>query len=572
MPVKGQRLRFWAVPVLLLGWYLLLGARAAYLHLGDLAPRNRTEWTRRLPAARGFIRDRAGRPLAITQPGRRVFLDYSCLKPEHDVPEIASAVAELTGRDTDAVLLDFRSRRSKYMVQGISFDDRVLALVTNSARYSGVGLERVLRRQYPLGRCLSHVLGFVDRQQAGAAGIEQQYNRFLQGTDGFIDGTRDGVGREIRARRATTADPIDGAHVHLTLDQTLQLKAEQELAEGVAHAQAAGAQVIVQLVKTGEILVMAATPDFDPERYLEVPAVVWRNPNIGQVYDPGSTMKSVIVASALNEGLITPDSVFDVGHGSWHYGGHVLHDKVYGRVDVRTILKKSSNIGAAMIGLLLGNRRMECYLRGFGFGAPLGIDLPGEERGLLSPASRWAMVTPTRIAIGQGISVTALQMLNAYCTIANGGRLMRPYVVSKVVSPRGEKILENSPKVIGRPIRPAVAAQVREMLVSVTEEGTGRRAAIEGYTIAGKTGTAQQVVDGAYSQADYWASFVGFVPAEDPVFGMIVIIDRPRGLRTGGAVSAPVFSRLALVVARYLELPVTVPTDAASAGGAETEP
>ena len=572
MPVKGQRFRFWVGPALLLGWYLLLTLRAACLHLGDQTPRNRTGWNRSLPAARGFIRDRAGRPMAITQPGRRVFLDYSSLNPEHDLPGIASAVADLTGRDTDAVLLDLRSRRSKYIVQGISFDDRVLALATNRDHYSGVGLERVLRRQYPLGRCMSHVIGFVDQQQAGAAGIEQQYNRFLQGTDGFIEGTRDGVGHEIRARRATTADPIDGAHVHLTLDQTLQLAAEKCLAEAVAQTQAAGAQAIVQLVKTGEILAMAATPDFDPERYREAPAEVWRNPAIGQVYDPGSTMKSVIVAAALNEGLITPDSVFDVGQGSWRYGGHILHDKVHGRVDVRTILKKSSNIGAAMIGLLLGNRRMECYLRGFGFGAPLGIDLPGEERGLLPPAARWAMVTPTRIAIGQGISVTPLQMLNAYCTIANGGRLMRPYLAAKVVAPHGETILENAPKVIGRPIRPEIAAQVREMLVSVTEEGTGRRAAVEGYTIAGKTGTAQQVVNGAYSQTDYWASFVGFVPAEDPVFGMIVIIDRPRGLRTGGAVSAPVFSRLALVVARYLEIPVTVPADAAAAGEAAPGP
>ena len=562
MPVKGQRLRFWAVPALLLGWYLLLVVRAAHLHLGDHTPRNRFVLKRSLPAARGFIYDRAGRPLAITQPGRRIFLDYSCLATNHNVPRIASVVAELTGRDTDAVLLDFRSRRSKYMVQGISFDDRALELVTNKTIYSGVGLERVMRRQYPLGRCLSHVIGFVNRYEDGLAGIEWQYNRYLRGTDGFIESTRDGDGYEIRSRRATTADPIDGAHVHLTIDQTLQKKAEEILAEGVAHANAVGGQVIVQLVKTGEILVMAALPDFDPSHYRDVPSKVWNNPNICSVYEPGSTMKSIIVAAALNEGLITPDSVFDVGHGSWHYGGHILRDKVYGRVDVRTILKKSSNIGAAMIGLLLGNRRMECYLRGFGFGEPLGIDLPGEARGLLKPSSRWSTVTPTRIAIGQGGSVTALQMLNSYCTIANGGHLMRPYVVSKVVSPSGETILQNGPTVIGRPIRPAVAAQVREMLVSVTEGGTGRRAAVEGYTIAGKTGTAQQVVNGAYSQTDYWASFVGFVPAEDPVFGMLVVIDRPRGLRTGGAVSAPVFSRLALVVARYLELPITAPSDA----------
>ena len=361
------------------------------------------------------------------------------------------------------------------------------------------------------------------------------------------------------------------AVVELTLDDGIQHVVERALDAAMTDYRPDAAWAIVEKVGTGEILAMAARSNDGSGQAVAGLQSARMNIAAEMVFEPGSIFAVGIVAAALNEGLVRPDSVFDVGHGAWHYGGHVLHDKVYGRVDVRTILKKSSNIGAAMIGLLLGNRRMECYLRGFGFGSPLGIDLPGEERGLLTPSARWATVTPTRIAIGQGISVTALQMLNAYCTIANGGRLMRPYVVSKVVSPRGETILENAPKVIGRPIRPEIAAQVREMLVAVTEEGTGRRAAVEGYTIAGKTGTAQQVVDGAYSQTDYWASFVGFVPAEDPVFGMIVIIDRPRGLRTGGAVSAPVFSRLALVVARYLEIPVVVPADAAHAGSESAE-
>lgn len=562
MPGASQFLRFWSVPALLGIWFLLLIARASFLHLGGQTPRNKTEWKRPLPAARGFIFDRAGRPVAITNPGHRVFTDYASVKQGHDVVEIAAAVAEMVGRDTDAVLMDFRARRSRYKVQGEVFHDRVLALVTNRARFSGVGLERVLRRQYPLGRCMSHVIGFVNREQVGSAGIEQQYNRFLQGTDGMIEGTRDGRGQEIRARRASTAEPIDGAHVHLTLDRNIQAVAEQALAEAVASTHATGARAIVQMVRTGEILAMAAVPDFEPADYQAVPAICWQNSTIGQIYDPGSTMKSVIVAAAMNEGLVTPDSLFDVGHGSWFYGGHTLHDKVYGRVDVRTIIRKSSNIGAALIGLQLGNRRMECYLRAFGFGAALGIDLPGEERGLLPPAAKWDTVKPTRIAIGQGISVTPLQMLNAYCTIANGGQLMRPYVVRKVVTPRGEIVVENTPRVIGRPIRPEVAADMRAMLVSVTEEGTGRRAAIAGYPIAGKTGTAQMLQPGGgYSQTDYWASFVGFVPADKPEFGIIVIIDRPRGLRTGGAVSAPVFARIGEVVAQYLELPIAVPAE-----------
>ncbi len=562
---KGQIVRFWTVPVLLICWFLLLIARAAYLHLGDLTPRNKTVWYRPLPAARGSILDRTGRPMALTDPGRRVFLDYSNVDPAHDLVEIASSVADLCGRDTDAVLLDFRSRRSKYIVQGITYDDRVMALVTNRAKYSGVGVERVLRRRYPLGNCMSHVLGFVNAEKEGVYGVEQQYNRYLQGTDGMIEGTRDGWGREIRWRRRTTVEPIHGAQVHLTLDQTLQRVVEQALTNGVVRARATGGRAIVQRVPTGEILALAATPDFDPAHYQDVPALSWQNTAIGQIYDPGSTMKSIIVAAALNEHLVTPDWTIDVGHGTWPYGGFTLHDKVYGTVDVRTIIRKSSNIGAARIGLMLGNRRMECYLRAFGFGAVLGIDLPGEERGLLPPSATWDKVKPTRVAIGQGISVTPLQMLNAYCTMANGGRLMRPYVVRKVVGPGGEIMCENTPTVIGRPIRPEIAAQMREMLAEVTGGGTGRRAALAEYTSAGKTGTAQMVQKGGgYSQTDYWASFVGFVPAENPEFGVIVVIDRPRGYRTGGAVAAPVFAEIARVVARYLELPTAPPPEAAA--------
>ena len=553
---KGQVVRFWLVPALLGVWYLLLIGRAASLHLGDKTPRNKFGLQRPLPAARGAIFDREARPVAITQPGRRVFLDYAGIRPEHDVVRIAADVAGICGRETDAVLVDLRSRRSRYLVQGIVYDDRIMTLVTNQACYSGIGLERVLLRQYPRGRCMSHVVGFVNNQQVGSAGIEQRYNRFLQGTDGMIEGIRDGRGREIRSRRAATVEPINGADVHLTLNQNIQMITERLLAEGVAESQASGGRCIVQLVDTGEILAMASVPDFDPADYQAVPALTWQNSAIAQIYDPGSTMKSVIVVAALNENLITPDSRFDVGHGSWFYGGHVLRDKVYGNTDVRTIIRKSSNIGAAMIGLMLGNRRMEAYLRAFGFGGALGIDLPGEERGLLPPSDSWEAVKPTRIAIGQGISVTPLQMLNAYCTIANGGRLMRPYTVARIVAPGGEIMHENTPKVIGRPIRPAVAAEMRAMLSAVTEDGTGRRAAVEGYSSAGKTGTAQMLAPGGgYSESDYWASFVGFVPAERPVFGVIVVIDRPRTRHTGGAVAAPVFAQISHAVAQHIELP-----------------
>ena len=569
MRTISRYLRFWIFPVLLLLWYAVLIVRAACLHLSGDTPIARVEMRRSLPAARGNIYDRQGRPLAITSPGRRVFLDYKSVNPSHDLERIAAGVAHHTGRDADAVMDDFRSRRSRYIVQGIVYDSSVQELVTNKTEYSGVGLERVMVRKYPYGAGMAQVIGFVNRQQVGAAGIEQHYNRFLRCTDGYISGTRDGRGREIRDRRALTVSPVDGAHVHLTLDGYLQMELEEALAVAVAESGGSGGRAIIQLVRTGEILAMAELPGFMPEEYQAVSPEIWRNSNISEIYDPGSTMKTVIVAAAMNERLIGADSLFDVGQGSWFYGGYLLHDKVYGRVDVRTIIQKSSNIGSAQVGLMLGNKRMELYLRAFGFGRRLDVDLPGEESGILPRSERWDTVKPTRVAIGQGISVTPLQMLNAYCTIGNGGVRMRPYVVRKVVTESGGVIVENEPRVVGRPIRGDVAAEMLEMLTRVTETGgTGRRAAVKGYKVAGKTGTAQMVLpDGGYSNSDYWASFVGLVPADKPVFGILVIVDRPIGLHTGGVVAAPAFSRVAETTARYLELPVGTPEGVAGVVG-----
>jgi cell division protein FtsI/penicillin-binding protein 2 len=229
-------------------------------------------------------------------------------------------------------------------------------------------------------------------------------------------------------------------------------------------------------------------------------------------------------------------------------------------IDVITLLKKSSNIGAARLALMLGNRRMEAYLRAFGFGDSLGIDLPGEERGILHPSRRWSQLSPTRIAIGQGVAVTALQMLNAYCAIANQGQLMWPHVVSRIEAPSGERLYEATPRVLARPIRPEIAAEIRKMLVGVTEEGgTARRAAVAQYSVAGKTGTAQIPMHGGYSDKDYWASFVGFCPAEKPEFGVIVVVERPTPQHTGGFVAAPAFGRIAEAVAHYLEIPSDLP-------------
>ena len=569
----NELFRFGAVPVGLTAWFLLLVVRLFSLHLGDHPTMNDTSFHRSFPAIRGMIFDRGENPIAVNLPGYRIFVDpRSPVHAEKGQSKEATArrIAELIDRSYEEIYADIAGDSTRrYIVQGVTFDPSAVDLVTNKNAYCCVGIEPIMRRHYPQGRTFSHILGFVSGQdQRGRnGGIEQRADEFLRGTAGFFDSRCSRSRREIRERRISTVEPIDGASVHLTIDQNLQNFLSQTLYEAVTNASATGGRAIIQHVETGEILAMVSVPDFVPTSFWEFTGQARRNRAIGEIYDPGSTMKAIVVASALNEGFITPDSTYDIGNRSWYYGGHVLHDHAQGIVDIRTIIKKSSNIGAAKIGLDLGNKRLETYLRAFGFGRRTGIDLPGEERGIFPPREKWDKVKPTRISIGQGISVTPMQMLNAYCTLANGGRLMRPYVISRIVSPSGDLLFRNEPNVMGRPVSSEVATEMRAMLKSVTEQGgTARRAAVAGYSVAGKTGTAQMTTKDpetgrwGYSHTDYWASFAGFVPAEHPVFGIIVVIDRPtaNGYHTGGVVAAPVFAKIAAYTAQYLEIPIAL--------------
>ncbi|MBR0057230.1 MAG: penicillin-binding protein 2, partial [Kiritimatiellae bacterium] len=385
----------------------------------------------------------------------------------------------------------------------------------------------------------------------------------LKGADGFVAGERAGNGREIRERRSSTVEAIDGATVYLTIDQNIQRIAYEALSAAIEEWSADGGRVIIEKVDTGEILAMVSLPDFEPEDWQRASDLEKRNRTISDQYDPGSTMKAVTVAAALNEGVVSPDSTYDVGGGQWLYGGKILRDHAKGVIDVRTIIAKSSNIGAAKIALDLGNRRFERYLKAFGFSSRTGIDLPGEATGMLPPADKWEPIKPTRIAIGQGISVTPIQMVNAYATIANGGRRMRPYVMAKVVAPTGEILQRNVPKVVSTPITPDTAAKMRAMLEGVVGPGgTARRARVAGYAVAGKTGTAQIIKPGGgYYDHNHWASFIGFLPAEEPAFAVLVLLDnptKPGKSHDGGVSAAPVFAEIALATAQYLEIPVEI--------------
>lgn len=588
--------RFFFFPFFLTLWSGVLVWRLCSLHLGEHELRNQIITRVEIPAMRGIIYDRGEVPVAVNRPGYKVFVDpFAPVKDGQDRVATARRIAELTGEPFPDVLREIEGRgkavrmviatngmgqtflrpvTNRYIVVGETTEQSAMDLVTNKEVFCCAGIAPMTTREYPLGRTFSHVVGYVSGEDSIGrnGGVEQFAERLLHGNAGFYIGVKDRSGRELRERRKVTVPAMDGASVHLTIDRNIQHAVREALAAGITNYWATGGKVIVEKVDTGEILAMVSLPDFDPASYRDFSAEERRNTTIGLVYDPGSTMKGITVAAALNEGVVTPETVFDVGHGSWAYGGRVLRDHPTGLLTVRQIIQKSSNIGAAKIGLQLGNKRLESYIKAFGFTRRLGIDLPGEEAGLLPPSSTWEPVKPTRVAMGQGISVTPLQMVNAYSTIANGGHCMRPYVISRVVAPDGSILSRTEPKEIGRPITAETSRKMRAILKSVTnyaadriDHGTGWRARVPGYTVAGKTGTAQMLINHAYSEKDYWSSFVGFVPAENPVFAMIVILDRPRGelnyegihkAHDGGGTAAPLFSKIASFVAQYLEIPI----------------
>jgi len=447
--------------------------------------------------------------------------------------------------------------RNRRNVIAVSEDDRIYSVVTNTTLISGVGIENLVSRVYPGRRRMSHVLGFVNNMGVGSAGVEQRYDSYLRGVDGRIEGEKDARGYAVSYRSKMIVDPISGSDVYLTLDANIQYITEIALRGVVQKFSAAGGWAVIERVKTGEILAMASFPDFEPEHYNNVNSNIWPNKTFTVNYEPGSVMKPIMAAAALNQGIIGENQLIDVGHSKvWFYANRPLRDHVTGQLDMRKALVKSSNIYFAKLGLMMGAEWQYRYLRAFNFGSKLGIDLAGEQFGIVPHFQRWDKLKPTRVPMGQGVAVTALQMINAFACIANDGMLMQPYVVDKVVAPNGDVVLQHKPRVIGRPIRQEVATKIREMMLGITRTGgTGTRAAVQGYTVAGKTGTAQKPIGGTYSQTDYYATFVGFIPAVNPEIAILVTVDTPRPQHTGGYVAAPVFAEIAASVMQYLEIP-----------------
>jgi len=430
-----------------------------------------------------------------------------------------------------------------------------------AGKLQGIHCEHDAKRIYPNGSMLCHVIGFTDFDHRGIQGVEASMEEYLHGQDGyrFIEHNR--AGDEIVPYRGQERPPRDGYQIHLTVDLGLQNIVENEIDAAMQQYSPQTAKIILMRPQTGEILAIANRPNFDLNLRSQAKPEQMKNRAIIDMMEPGSTLKIVAAAAALNERKLKPDSTVFCENGIWQFGGAALHDhRAFGRLSVREILIKSSNIGAAKLALTVGEQKFYEYIRRFGFGERTGIELPGEINGLIRPPQSWSKISITRIPMGHEIGVTPLQMTVAMATIANGGKLIMPRIVKSVTTSDNKTISSLSPVVLRQVISPETAREIGDALRGVVSDaGTAAAAAVPGFTIAGKTGTAQKVDPrGGYEQGKYVVSFAGYLPAEHPEFVGLVVLDdahtsKPE-LNYGGLVAGPIFARLAEKAARYLDL------------------
>jgi cell division protein FtsI/penicillin-binding protein 2 len=425
----------------------------------------------------------------------------------------------------------------------------------------GIYFERDSTRIYPNGSMLCHVIGFTDFDHRGIQGVESSMEEYLHGQDGYRYIEHNRAGQEMVLYRGQERTPRNGYQVHLTVDLNLQNIVENEIDAAMREYTPQKATIILMRPQTGEILAMANRPAFDLNERADAKPEQMKNRAIIDMMEPGSTFKIVTAAAALNEQKVRPDTTIFCENGIWNFGGRPLHDhKAYGDLSVQDILVKSSNIGAAKLALSVGDQKFYEYIRRFGFGERTGIELPGEISGVIRPPQSWSKISITRIPMGHEVGVTPLQMTVAMATIANGGKLVTPRIVKSIMTEDGKTVSTFSPVVLRQVITPETAAQIGKALRGVvSDRGTAAAAAVPGFTISGKTGTAQKVdPKGGYEQGKYVVSFTGYLPSDHPEFVGLVVLDdahttRPE-LNYGGLVAGPIFSRIAEKAARYLDL------------------
>jgi cell division protein FtsI (penicillin-binding protein 3) len=543
-------------------WMLCVFGRVAYLqlflHSDYLAKASRQQRrTLEITPKRGAIYDRNMHPLAMSVPVHSVFAVPSDIK---DIDLATRLLAGALGVPQATVREKLESPGTFVWIQRKVTPEKEEAI--RSLNLKGVDFLEEYQRNYPKREMAAHVLGFVDVDEKGLGGIEYEYDSLIRGKSEKIVVMADARQRWFDGGEAQRDR---GASVVLTIDEKIQYIAERELAAAIAKTHAPAGTVIVQDPNSGAILALANWPRFNPNAVTDVPTEARMDRAVSAIYEPGSTFKLVTLAAAFDQNLIHADEVFNCENGSVLVAGHRIHDhKAYGMLTVSDILANSSDVGAIKIAMRLGSPKFYDYIHAFGFGSPTGVDLPGESRGILRRLENWGSFSIGSISMGQEVGVTPVQLVTAVSSIANGGLLYRPHVVQEIrrgeqVSPVDAASSSAEPK---RSIRPETAATLRRLMEGVILHGTGKLARLDGWTAAGKTGTAQKIdpATGRYSPTKVIASFTGFAPINNPVVTILVSIDSPEGWPHGGGdVAAPVFKRIAEQVLPYMNLARDVP-------------
>ncbi|MBI1892776.1 MAG: PASTA domain-containing protein [Candidatus Rokubacteria bacterium] len=531
--------------------------RLAYLQiivrdeLARLAERQHSK-TIPLRPRRGSIFDRHGKPLAVSGEVDSIYAVPARIEdPEKTARQLSPLVNEPLGE------LEKRLSGEKAFVW---IKRKVPPSVGQSVRalqLPGIGSLPENLRFYPNRELAAHVLGFEGFDDKGLEGAERAYDQLLAGEPGLALIGRDAFGREVPTQSTVLRPPRPGREIVLALDSTIQYIAEKELDTAWRRTRAQAGMVIVMDPRTGELLALAGRPTFNPNAYYAATPHDWRIRALTDPFEPGSTFKVILAAAALEAEVAKPSDHFFGEWGAITVANRVIHDwRRYGWLTFQEVFQYSSNVGAIKVGMTLGKERYYGAIRAFGFGSLTGLGLPGESRGQVRPPQLWSGLSLASMSIGQEVSVTALQLLSAFAAVANGGRLMQPQLVRSILDSRGEEVRGFRPNAVRQVVSPETARTLTEILTAVVHEGTGKNAAVDGYDVAGKTGTAQKLdpKTRVYSREPGVLSFVGFAPADNPRFAMLVLLDEPKGVVWGSEAAAPIFSAIAGQILRYLQV------------------
>ncbi|WP_371371345.1 stage V sporulation protein D [Sporomusa aerivorans] len=517
-------------------------------------------------AKRGIIYDRNGRELAVSVSTESV---YAIPAEIRDIEETAAKLAAILTLDENSLKNKLKKRQAFTWVKRKI--DTETARQVKVLNLPGIGLTQESQRYYPNDNLAAHVLGFNGIDSQGLDGVEMTFDSYLKGRSGSIVIEYDARGREIPQASHRFIPPVEGHNIYLTIDIVIQQIVERELERVMKETQAKAATIIAIDPRDGGILALANKPDYNPNKFSDFSPKLWRNIAVSNAYEPGSTFKIITTSAVMSEHIVKLDEkFFDPGEVEvqgrnihcWKHGGH-------GSQTFTEVVQNSCNVGFVNVGLRLGRDSFYQYIDAFGFGKHTNIDLPGEAKGIMIDRSKATPINIATMSIGQSIAVTPIQLVTAAAAVANDGRLLRPQIVREVKDKSGQVIRGFQPDVVRQVLDTSITKQVKEILESVVSEGTGKNAYIEGFKIAGKTGTAQKVGGGGYLPDKYVASFVGFAPADNPQVALLVIIDEPVGLYYGGQIAAPVFGAVMKDVLQYLKVNPQ-PAGATKPGSAET--